>query len=230
MTELVISQNGNLVTTSVIVAEKFGKRHGDVLRAIDDILAKRPLRNFAEGSYQMQITGSQSHRMFYLDETAFSILVMGFTGEAAFDWKLKFIEAFQKMRDALAPKTPAELHLQQAQLLLENERRAAAAQAKADEALSAVKALEARVNDLPASLETPESRQFWTILQFCEAFGPSDVSLEVRQLLGRKARAICAEDGLEYRKIPDERYSYVNAYPKDVLHEVFSEFFDARYQ
>ena len=36
--ELVQNRNGKLITTSLKVAEKFGKNHRDVLSAIDDIV------------------------------------------------------------------------------------------------------------------------------------------------------------------------------------------------
>lgn len=39
MTDLVFKgQNGQVLTNSLLVAEKFGKRHADVIRSIDNIL------------------------------------------------------------------------------------------------------------------------------------------------------------------------------------------------
>lgn len=39
MTDLVFKgQNGQILTNSLLVAEKFGKRHADVIRSIDNIL------------------------------------------------------------------------------------------------------------------------------------------------------------------------------------------------
>jgi phage regulator Rha-like protein len=50
MEELVFkSEKGNPVTTSLLVARTFGKRHADVLRAIDNLDCSRDFfeRNFA---------------------------------------------------------------------------------------------------------------------------------------------------------------------------------------
>jgi len=45
------STKGNAVTTSLLVAEKFGKRHSDVMRAISETIKQMPenqcKRNFA---------------------------------------------------------------------------------------------------------------------------------------------------------------------------------------
>lgn len=41
MTDLVFKgQNGQVLTNSLLVAEKFGKRHADVVRAIENSLTK----------------------------------------------------------------------------------------------------------------------------------------------------------------------------------------------
>jgi phage regulator Rha-like protein len=52
MNELVFkSEKGTPVTTSLLVAQKFGKRHADVIRAIEDVARQTPenecKRNFA---------------------------------------------------------------------------------------------------------------------------------------------------------------------------------------
>ena len=40
MTDLVKFENGKVVTTSLLVAEKFGKEHFHVLRDIEELLSK----------------------------------------------------------------------------------------------------------------------------------------------------------------------------------------------
>ena len=37
--------------------------------------------------------------MYYMNRDGFSLLAMGFTGKKAIDFKLKFIEAFNKMEE-----------------------------------------------------------------------------------------------------------------------------------
>ena len=104
MTELVFkSERGNAVTTSLLVAEKFGKRHSDVLRSIDSIINQSPesqsKRNFAFSDYTD--TTGKSNPLCVMTRDGFSILVMGFTGEAAIRFKWEFIDAFNQMEETI---------------------------------------------------------------------------------------------------------------------------------
>lgn len=59
MNELVFKgQNDQILTNSLLVAEKFGKEHGDVLKAIDSLIGKMPENQckgyFAETSIDIQ--------------------------------------------------------------------------------------------------------------------------------------------------------------------------------
>jgi Rha family phage regulatory protein len=134
--DLVTLKDGKPVTTSLIVAEAFDKNHRDVLRNIDTIIntdayQKRGLRNFAQTPY-IHPQNSQTHRMFEMDRQGFEILAMGFTGEKALDWKLKYSDAFAAMEAALTqpatgftlPKTKAEalfLAAEQARIIEEQD-------------------------------------------------------------------------------------------------------------
>ena len=103
---LVTSYNGVLVADSVQVAEQFGKKHKDVLEAVDKLayeIAAQSAENSAD--YFIQDTykdvRNRTQRKYLLTRDGFSLLVMGFTGPAALHWKLLYIEAFNKMEQAL---------------------------------------------------------------------------------------------------------------------------------
>ncbi|MDB6435672.1 Rha family transcriptional regulator [Blautia wexlerae] len=123
---LVKSVNGVMVADSLQVADSFGKRHSHVLRAIENLItslsAEEAAVNDEEWMYEKVIGSTQpqiglSEKYFipstYKDSTGrelshywltrdgFSLLVMGFTGPAALHWKLLYIEAFNKMEQAL---------------------------------------------------------------------------------------------------------------------------------
>lgn len=109
--ELVQVQNKQVVTTSQKVAEVFEKQHKDVLRAIENIKAENcALTNFFyEGTYQAG-TG-KSYKMYYMNRDGLSLLVMGFTGKKALEWKIKYIEAFNQMEEKLrTPKLSPNPH------------------------------------------------------------------------------------------------------------------------
>lgn len=93
----------NMKTDSRIIAEKFGKRHDDIIKRIrnsmEDLPADFNARNFAAVEY-IDPKG-ESRPMYEMTRDGFSILVMGFTGAAAMAWKVRFIEAFNAMEQEL---------------------------------------------------------------------------------------------------------------------------------
>ncbi len=97
MSDLVKITRKRPITTSVLVAEKFGKKHKSVLRAIENLecSAKFTGRNFALSKYQ-DSTG-RTLPMFEMTKDGFVFLVMGFRGKKAAVWKEKYISAFNQM-------------------------------------------------------------------------------------------------------------------------------------
>ena len=104
MEELVIMQNQQAVTTSLKVAEVFGKRHDHILRDISNL--RKDIPNFGE----MFLEGTEpdsygrNRKMFYMNRDGFTLLAMGFTGQKAMSFKLKYIEAFNAMERQLVAK------------------------------------------------------------------------------------------------------------------------------
>ena len=100
MNELINIKNDEAVTTSLKVAEAFGKRHD---RLIDEIERKySEILNPPNGGARFFYKGTYANRgkkypMYYMNRDGFSLLVMGFTGKKALEWKLKYIEAFNQM-------------------------------------------------------------------------------------------------------------------------------------
>ncbi len=102
MNELVkINDNNQVTTDSLTVADRFGKRHCDVLRSIKLLKCSKDFnaRNFASVEYKDQ----KGEKRTYYDMTqdGWMFLVMGFTGEKAAEWKEKFIVAFRAMEAEL---------------------------------------------------------------------------------------------------------------------------------
>lgn len=99
------------VVSSLQVAENFGKQHKHVLEAIEKIRAENSAvtEMFYETTYK---TGTgKNYKMYLMTRDGFSLLVMGFTGKDALEWKIKYIQAFnameQQIKDGL-PTTPEE--------------------------------------------------------------------------------------------------------------------------
>jgi Rha family phage regulatory protein len=89
--------HGKVKTTSLTVAEYFGKRHDHVLRAIRNLECSREfhLLNFGEVFYEVDAgNGSKvKYPMFEITKDGFVFLVMGFTGSAAAKLKEAYILA-----------------------------------------------------------------------------------------------------------------------------------------
>ena len=99
MNELVYLKNEQALADSMIVAELFGKRHDRVLRAIDNLVESLPKNGERKMFIQSRRKADDGrfHRMYLMNRDGFSLLVMGFTGKKALEWKLKYIDAFNQM-------------------------------------------------------------------------------------------------------------------------------------
>ncbi|EPB1172138.1 Rha family transcriptional regulator [Campylobacter coli] len=89
-----------IFANSLQIAEVFKKDHSNVLKAID----KLPNDEFKSSNFKYDSyfdKKSEQRRMINLTRDAFSLLVMGFTGEKAYKWKIEFIKAFNEMEKRL---------------------------------------------------------------------------------------------------------------------------------
>lgn len=153
------------VVTSRNVAEYFHKRHDHVLRDIDKLISEineatgqNPIleadtvdygsklssitldfppilgaTHFKEISYIA--SNGKSNREFEITKDGFTLLAMGFTGKEALKWKLKYVEAFNRMEQILSngtavppypsskeiPAAPPNIHVQTIQQTTPND-------------------------------------------------------------------------------------------------------------
>ena len=109
MTDIILStQNGEPVASSRQIAESFGKAHRHVLEAIESILEGMPKNGQTPMFYKTEYTheqNGQTYPMYLMNRDGFVLLVMGFNNsEKAFEWKLKYIAAFNAMEKQLAQR------------------------------------------------------------------------------------------------------------------------------
>ena len=102
-------KDGKAVTTSLKIAEVFGKRHDHVLKSIRSLDCSDDFRapNFREAEY----TDAQGkpRPMFFVTRDGFTLLAMGFTGKAAMQFKVAYIEAFNAMERTIKESAISEL-------------------------------------------------------------------------------------------------------------------------
>lgn len=102
MNELVFKgANNQALTNSLLVAEKFGKSHKDVMRSIKELLTSaQNCANLFIGS-EYPDTYGRMQPMYIMNRDGFTLLVMGFTGDKALQFKLDYIDAFNKMEETI---------------------------------------------------------------------------------------------------------------------------------
>jgi len=97
----ITNRDGQAVVSSLEVAERFGKQHKHVLESIKGMTAENSA--LLEMFYKTEYTSAQNKRlpMYLMNRDGFSLLAMGFTGKEALAWKIKYIEAFNKMEETI---------------------------------------------------------------------------------------------------------------------------------
>ena len=102
MNTLVTIDHDQIVADSRTLAEKFQKRHADVLRAYDKLHCSPEFsqRNFASSEF-LDARG-KPRRFITMTKDGFALLAMGFTGPEAMRFKEDYILAFNQMAEALA--------------------------------------------------------------------------------------------------------------------------------
>ncbi len=106
--QLVEQHEGKAVTTSLKVAEVFGKEHKNVIRAIESLLKDSDVAdrlNFEPREYT-DVRG-KTWPMYEMDRDGFTLLAMGFTGKQALQFKLSYIDAFNKAESILMGRIAA---------------------------------------------------------------------------------------------------------------------------
>ena len=127
MNDLVSVVNGKVVVTSKQVADHFGRIHRDVMRAIRTEIENAGdfgVCNFAQSSYiSLQ---NKTLECYEMTRDGFSLLAMGFTGKQATEWKIKYINAFNKMEAEILSNRTKEIsvmdELNKAYLLMESDK------------------------------------------------------------------------------------------------------------
>ena len=124
--------DGQVVTSSLLVAESFGKQHFNVLKDIEELLIKSKNLSLTENQqlssmffktiYETSLnngTGAvKRNPMYLMNRDGFTLLVMGYTGQKALEFKLKYITAFNEMENRLNSVTQIPHQFMETQMQL----------------------------------------------------------------------------------------------------------------
>ncbi|HAA1706710.1 TPA_asm: hypothetical protein GD746_03045 [Campylobacter jejuni] len=92
--------NNQVTTTSLDIAAVFNKRHDNIIAKIETF----PKDSFTDLNFKASKYIDSTGRIlpcYKITRDGFSLLVMGFTGEKAYKWKILFIKAFNEMEKRL---------------------------------------------------------------------------------------------------------------------------------
>ena len=131
MNEIVFrGANDHAVTSSLLIAEKFGKEHKNVMQSIRNLIGGTAENSaiaemFSESTYFNEQNKEQP--MFLMNRDGFTLLAMGFTGKKAMQFKLEYIKAFNSMeaqiKSSQKPKSQLEILQMPINHLVEQEHR-----------------------------------------------------------------------------------------------------------
>lgn len=101
---MVTERDGVPITTSRAVAEQFGKTHAHILRDIQNTIAQleetetgKAFNQSNFGLVEYTDGKGESRPMYLLTRDGFTLLAMGFTGAKAMQFKIAYINAFNRM-------------------------------------------------------------------------------------------------------------------------------------
>lgn len=191
--------------TSLQIAEVTGKPHNDVLKAIrsmEPAWAKVNGGNFSLVGYKD--AKGEMRPMYQLNKTECLYVATKFNDEARAKLVIRWEELEREKQRK--PMTAAEILLQNAQALVEQERK--------------MNQLEAKVEEIDTRTRTRPD--YFTVVGYATLNGIS-VNLSTASRYGAKAARKCKDLGVPTDTIPDPRFGQVKMYPRRVLDEIFNE-------
>ena len=228
MNDLVFKgQNDQVITTSLKVAEVFGKRHNDVLKSIRNLTSAQNcavLKMFETSSYVSEQGKEQP--MFIMNRDGFTLLAMGFNGEKALDFKVEYINAFNKMEAELKSQqtkqlSAAESLLQSVQLLVAHERQLSLLEQKQENMQRAMNGLFDRVNSLSFENDMMKQKlnneiERYTVIGYC-SLHKIDITRKEAAIIGGACARMCKKENIATESIADPRFGKVNTYPSEII-------------
>ena len=234
MNELVFrGQNDQVITTSLLVAETFEKEHRNVLKSIRKLMSATNVavaQMFDETTYVNEQGKEQP--MFVMNRDGFTLLAMGFSGEKALEFKVKYINAFNKMEAELKSQqtkqlSAAESLLQSVQLLVAHERQLAILEHNQKNMQGAISSLYDKVYGMQFQTNMIEQKlnneiDRYTVIGYCSAHN-IPMTLTEASIIGGMCSRMCKKRNIPLEPIADRRFGKVNTYPSELIAEVIND-------
>ena len=222
-------QNDQVITTSLLVAETFEKEHRNVLKSIRKLMSATNVavaQMFDETTYVNEQGKEQP--MFFMNRDGFTLLAMGFSGEKALEFKVKYINAFNKMEAELKSQqtkqlSAAESLLQSVQLLVAHERQLAILEHNQKNMQGAISSLYDKVYGMQFQTNMIEQKlnneiDRYTVIGYCTAHN-IPMTLTEASIIGGMCSRMCKKRNIPLEPIADRRFGKVNTYPSELIAE-----------
>ena len=233
MNELVfLGQDGRLVTTSLKVAEVFGKVHAKVMRDIEklDCSNEFTIANFGKRTFKTE--QGNEYPMYEITKDGFVFLVMGYTGKKAAEFKEAYIKKFNEMEAELKSQqtkqlSAAESLLQSVQLLVAHERQLAILEHNQKNMQGAISSLYDKVYGMQFQTNMIEQKlnneiDRYTVIGYCSAHNIPMTRKEA-SIIGGACSRMCKKRNIPLESIADPRFGKVNTYPSELIAEVIKD-------
>ena len=247
MTDLVFrGQNDQVCTSSFKVAEFFEKNHPDVVRAIDRLCDKLQSADFqCDAKMSSEIIfeehfedipqpngGTKKGKYFIMNKDAFTLLAMGFTGKRVLEFKIAYINEFNKMEAELKSQqtkqlSAAESLLQSVQLLVAHERQLAILEHNQKNMQGAISSLYDKVYGMQFETDMVKQKlnneiDRYTVIGYCSAHNIPMTRKEAA-IIGSTCSRMCKKRNIPLESIADPRFGKVNTYPSELIAEVIKD-------
>ena len=226
-------QNDQVITTSLLVAETFEKEHRNVLKSIRKLMSATNVavaQMFDETTYVNEQGKEQP--MFVMNHDGFTLLAMGFSGEKALEFKVKYINAFNKMEAELKSQqtkqlSAAESLLQSVQLLVAHERQLAIIEHNQKNMQGAISSLYDKVYGMQFETDMVKQKlnneiDRYTVIGYCSAHNIPMTRKEA-SIIGGACSRMCKKRNIPLESIADPRFGKVNTYPSELIAEVIKD-------
>ena len=234
MKDLVVrGQDDQVLTTSLKVAEVFEKEHKHVLDAVRKLFTAENSavkQMFQESTYLNE--RNQSQPMFVMNRDGFTLLAMGFNGKKALDFKIAYIDAFNKMETELKSQqtkqlSAAESLLQSVQLLVAHERQLAILEHNQKNMQGAISSLYDKVYGMQFETDMVKQKlnneiDRYTVIGYCSAHNIPMTRKEA-SIIGGACSRMCKKRNIPLESIADPRFGKVNTYPSELIAEVIND-------
>ena len=247
MTDLVFrGQNDQVCTSSFKVAEFFEKNHSDVVRSIDRLCDKMQSTDFqCDAKMSSEIIfeehfedipqpngGTKKGKYFIMNKDAFTLLAMGFTGKRVLEFKIAYINEFNKMEAELKSQqtkqlSAAESLLQSVQLLVAHERQLAILEHNQKNMQGAISSLYDKVYGMQFETDMVKQKlnneiDRFTVIGYCSAHNIPMTRKEAA-IIGGTCSRMCKKRNIPLESIADPRFGKVNTYPSELIAEVIKD-------